>query len=797
MKAIKKMNWLWLILLAIACSSPAMILAQGPSAEKIIYFSVTINEVVCGYVKLDITPSTQNGNPIWQAQEIVEVKLSLMGQGLDLNFDTEFQIDSADENVISIDRSITTGGATIVSRTKINGQSVRFYTSLTGEEKMIELPNGAILESPLGYPHLYADFILGGVKEKIYEVFDDVRGNLEEKKYTFKGYEKVELAGNNYNTVKIEEMNLSTGSSVVIWLDEKDAFPLKFEGSGRTVQLAGESVIRQITIANADNLLFAKVGKEIDDLQNLTYMKVKGTIQTAGEWVNAEGLNFPGQHFNGTVENNLIDGVFETELTRYDGSSAPPFPPDFNTVESLNEYLKPGELIESNDPLIIAEAQRITAGSADSWEAAVRLSKWVGEEIHGAIPGGSSAINTYKLREGECGGHSRLLAAFCRAVGIPARLSVGCMYSPYYGGSFGQHAWTEIWMGDAGWIAVDATAFEFDYVDAGHIRLGEKATFNPKSMEILDYRLAEKKSDPKSAIPSNYLPYIGKYTLLQGEKVFTVLFQDNRLAVDIPGQMVLTLNEPDEEGRWYPMITRQVNFTFKTDPSGKVEKMVLQQMVPVNKSGGPEETGIDVPEDLMPYLGTYVLPAANMTLDVIYEAGSLCVIDSRNMEHVKLGEKLANGRWPVSKNEDEIEFKHAVDGKIQSLIIYTNMSLFKGEPIAGIIEKVILEEGIEKGVIKYRELKEMNTGEYLYSEESLNALGYKFMSMYKMDEAIAVFQLNVEEYPGSFNVYDSLGEAYHKNGEKKLAIKNYKKSLELNPENENGRRMLDQIRSGK
>jgi len=50
-------------------------------------------------------------------------------------------------------------------------------------------------------------------------------------------------------------------------------------------------------------------------------------------------------------------------------------------------------------------------------------------------------------------------------------------------------------MGDAGWIAVDATAFEIDYIDAGHIRFGEKTSFNPVSMEILEYEVADNEND--------------------------------------------------------------------------------------------------------------------------------------------------------------------------------------------------------------------------------------------------------------------------------------------------------------
>ena len=55
-----------------------------------------------------------------------------------------------------------------------------------------------------------------------------------------------------------------------------------------------------------------------------------------------------------------------------------------------------------------------------------------------------------------------------------------------------------------------------------------------------------------------------------------------------------------------------------------------------------------------------------------------------------------------------------------------------------------------------------------------------------MGDAILVFRKNVELHPDSWNAYDSLGEAYMKNGDKELAVKNYRKSVELNPANENG-----------
>jgi Flp pilus assembly protein TadD len=59
-----------------------------------------------------------------------------------------------------------------------------------------------------------------------------------------------------------------------------------------------------------------------------------------------------------------------------------------------------------------------------------------------------------------------------------------------------------------------------------------------------------------------------------------------------------------------------------------------------------------------------------------------------------------------------------------------------------------------------------------------------------LTEATELFKLNAQVFPGSWNAYDSLGEAYMKAGQKQLAIDNYKQSLELNPANDNAKEKL-------
>jgi tetratricopeptide (TPR) repeat protein len=78
-------------------------------------------------------------------------------------------------------------------------------------------------------------------------------------------------------------------------------------------------------------------------------------------------------------------------------------------------------------------------------------------------------------------------------------------------------------------------------------------------------------------------------------------------------------------------------------------------------------------------------------------------------------------------------------------------------------------------------------------ESGLNTQGYKLMQLKKLDEAIKVFTLNTQLFPNAYNTWDSLAEAYMEKGEKQIAIGFYKKSVELNPANDNAKKMIEKL----
>jgi tetratricopeptide (TPR) repeat protein len=114
--------------------------------------------------------------------------------------------------------------------------------------------------------------------------------------------------------------------------------------------------------------------------------------------------------------------------------------------------------------------------------------------------------------------------------------------------------------------------------------------------------------------------------------------------------------------------------------------------------------------------------------------------------------------------------------------------------LADVVRETIEKSGTEAAAARFRELSPKRS-EYSLSEDEINNLGYEYLQAGKLREAIAVFRMNVEAFPKSFNVYDSLGEAYAAAGEKDLAITNYEKSIELNSKSESGIEALKKLRA--
>ena len=82
------------------------------------------------------------------------------------------------------------------------------------------------------------------------------------------------------------------------------------------------------------------------------------------------------------------------------------------------------------------------------------------------------------------------------------------------------------------------------------------------------------------------------------------------------------------------------------------------------------------------------------------------------------------------------------------------------------------------------------------TESQMNTLGYQLLRLKRVKDAIAVFKQNTVDFPNGYNTWDSLAEGYMIDGDKESAIKYYKKSLELNPDNTNAVQKLKELGVG-
>jgi len=677
MKNLKKQCFMYALVLLILVSSSSFQAQAAQAESQTRYHGIEINGVLCGYVEANISPAVIDGKDMTLEDENVFVMLSALGSEFNTEVKSQSYIDPATEGFTYLNTDVSQGQIKLGIKVVIEDNIAHYTSTMSPKPKDIELSPDVMLGETQLFSQLTKDFTGGKIQKKRYKTLEVMDGEIQESTYTKIGDEDLELAGKTYNAIILEQLNHKTGLKIKWWVDTETSHMLKADlPNGRKIYLTDRSVVDRIKLAKVDDNLFAKVNVAIADVQAISYMKVKASVEPTGLWVTREGLNITGQRFTGTINDNLVEGIFEIEHKRYDGSDAPAFPPDFSKDQSLKKYLEPEELLESDDPVLIKKAQEITQGSKDSWEAACRLSKWVAENIGYAIPGGGTARKTYDIKAGECGAHSLLLAAFCRAVGIPARVVWGCMYVPNYGGAFGQHGWSEIYMGKAGWITVDATANETDYVDSGHIRIGEyqslATALNPKEMEVLDFRAGSMKmgqtEEPASQM---YKAYVGEYTNPSTKTVLKVFVQGGGLAVDIPGKVVLALNDPDEKGLWYCKLSNQLYFTFKRKylGFGKVVEMELHQIIPLPRKSGPEKVNNNVPEKFRPYLGTYSLAALRADFTVLYKDGSLAVDDPLEKKTIKLQLPNEKGRWLDEFNKNTIFFELDNQGNVESMKI--------------------------------------------------------------------------------------------------------------------------------
>ncbi|QLG46981.1 serine hydrolase [Costertonia aggregata] len=188
----------------------------------------------------------------------------------------------------------------------------------------------------------------------------------------------------------------------------------------------------------------------------------------------------------------------------------------------------------------------------------------------------------------------------------------------------------------------------------------------------------------------------------------------------------------------------------------------------------------------------------NNELIKVYENNNILYSKELGMEPIELIQ-VSDSTY-VSRNVQQlIQFNRKSENRTMELIdihsgnIISNYTKMKDEDKIPI--EHFLDGDFEKGLSTYKSIMKTNPKNPDINENTLNAIGYDFLNRNRMKLTLDIFKVNTILYPNSFNVYDSLAEAYYTDKQYDLALSNYKKSLELNPENTNAEKMITKIKN--
>jgi len=187
--------------------------------------------------------------------------------------------------------------------------------------------------------------------------------------------------------------------------------------------------------------------------------------------------------------------------------------------------------------------------------------------------------------------------------------------------------------------------------------------------------LGEWKDTDAADTTEEYEPYLGKYIANFGQfedTEFTVLIQNDRLAVDVPDQQIFELKDPDEEGKWYFAISDEIALSFERDDTGNVTAMKLHQsgyVFELPREG--VEIAPEIPlEELQKYLGSYHSEELGVTVEVLIQNNRLAVDWPGEMVY-ELYPPDEEGIWVFRVSEDfTLRFSETADGRVESLTYY-------------------------------------------------------------------------------------------------------------------------------
>jgi len=349
---------------------------------------------------------------------------------------------------------INTGAVSFIAYGDVDADNVMSISVVSGgntEKKELQLARTPVITNSLKYSLMKDGLQPGGTYERV--VFDPMTMSNRSAQIEVLDFETLSVAGQEYDCYRMQVSYM--GVTMTAWIDRQ----------GRTVKEespAGMILLRE----DKEQAMHGGWGDRVDVVETAAievdtpfYSKNLQSLTLKLLDVDLAGFQLDGGRQ--TLQRDIVR-IAAQNIGKKNSYSLP------FAGEGFEAWLLPSLLIQSDRSEFAELVEEIGGGERRALRLARRLHDWVYKNIEKRpSPGMPSALEVLAARQGDCNEHAVLLAAMCRAAGIPARVVAGLVYLR---GRFYYHAWNEVYLND--WVQVDATLNQFP-ADVTHVKFIE------------------------------------------------------------------------------------------------------------------------------------------------------------------------------------------------------------------------------------------------------------------------------------------------------------------------------------
>lgn len=433
-----------------------------------------------GYGRVQVTKQEQNGETVYTTRNELHFTLKRFGQ--EIKMETLLQTEETaggDLLSYSFETKNPPADTTRSEGTIVDGR-LKVKSVVADRAQTRTMPWEEDIKSPLYQDRLLQENPMRPNEVRSYKTFLPELQKVATLKLNAHDFQSVKLYdGTRERLLKVQIVNsLLPTMTVTAYLDENGE-ALKSESDILGMSLITYTVPRDIAL---EEISGSELDVAINTLIPVEKLEKGHDAERVVYRITAEGVDLRQyipeasyQKLKAKSENEVL--VTVTRL---------PAPTSVLSQNDEAKYLNPSAFLQTNDPLVQGHARKGTKGTTTQWDRALRLEKYVHDNLteKNFSTALASAAEVAKRMEGDCTEHAVLLAALLRVVKIPSRIAVGLVYAESQQALAG-HMWTEAYFGDQ-WIPLDATIGEGG-IGAAHIKLADAAMDDDSPAPVMTF----------------------------------------------------------------------------------------------------------------------------------------------------------------------------------------------------------------------------------------------------------------------------------------------------------------------